>query len=124
MPYAPELGLLAWTFQPLSRLHSESRQENWPPCPAASSICRAISWGDPDGALAVPDELEPDPEPVEVDDDRADCAAASRAAAARAAAAAAAARAARACAARSASSARCALCAAALIWASWSSCAR
>jgi hypothetical protein len=29
MPYAPELGLLAVTFQPLSWFHSETRQENW-----------------------------------------------------------------------------------------------
>jgi hypothetical protein len=54
MPYAPELGLLAYTFQPLSRFHSESRHENWlDDQPYDPSMPMAICCAEPDGAGAA-----------------------------------------------------------------------
>src|SRR6478672_4178344 len=50
MPYAPELGFSALTFQPLSRNHRDCRQENWL-CdqPYWLNICWAACCGEPDG---------------------------------------------------------------------------
>ena len=53
MPYAPELALLADTLQPLSRCHSESRQENWPDIPSWASSPWAICCADPEEVAAT-----------------------------------------------------------------------
>ena len=50
MPYAPELGFSAYTFQPLSCPHSASRQENCPDHPYRTSICSAICCGAPEAS--------------------------------------------------------------------------
>jgi len=58
MPYAPDVVLLAWTFQPLSLFQSASRQENWDEDqPNELSIPCAICCGDP-AAAVTGDPLE------------------------------------------------------------------
>src|SRR5205809_2117414 len=50
IPYAPEVGLVAEGFQPLSAFHRLCRHPNWlDGQPNEPSIAIAICWGDPEG---------------------------------------------------------------------------
>src|SRR5689334_9114686 len=56
IPYAPELGLLACGFHPLSAFHKLCRQPNWlEDQPNDPSMPMAICCGEPDGLAAPPE---------------------------------------------------------------------
>src|SRR5215475_11110125 len=51
IPYAPELGFDAYTFQPLSSCHRSLRHENWlVDQPNDASMASAICCGEPEAA--------------------------------------------------------------------------
>src|SRR5215469_16691888 len=54
MPYAPDVGLVADGFQPLSRFQRLCRHPNWlDDQPNELSIAIAICWGDPEGVAGL-----------------------------------------------------------------------